>query len=87
MESTVDILRRIWRDNDEESRRHRTLKAIGAEDYANGLDAANARIRAAMAGLPPSPEPDLTTPPIITSPPYIDADPDDAVQFHRPRLK
>lgn len=46
-----EILERLWRDNDADASRQDS-KDPHAAGYRDGLDAANARIRAAMAGIP-----------------------------------
>jgi hypothetical protein len=60
-ESTYDVLARILRDNDEESHRSKCALRVGDErlaGYCDGLDAATARIRAALFGVPRSAQPE-----------------------------
>jgi hypothetical protein len=51
MESTIDVLNRVWRDNAAEIQRLRDAGARDQEGYINGLDASNMRLRAAMASV------------------------------------
>jgi hypothetical protein len=95
MESTYDVLTRLWRDNNAEIQR--IQYARDQEGYINGLMSANARIRAAMAGMPrsePPPAPELQTGPGLEpteaanepAPFTIDAEPEDDVGHTMGRL-
>lgn len=91
MQSTYDVLTSLWRDNDAEVQRIRHLP--DQQGHVNGLMSANARIRAAMAGMPRNevPPPDLTTAPAPQPDEHpgatIDAEPGDGESYTQVRLR